>query len=244
MIEILKKRIHPSWYNSILPFFESEDGKKILSFLKEESLKGKVIYPIQENCFKAFLLTPFNEIKIVILGQDCYPGVVHDKPEACGLAFSYEPQNNLDSHVPKSLKNILKEVEDDVYDGLNMHALKKDYEETDLTRWATQGVLLLNTALTVEKGKPGSHLEIWKPFTLHVFKELLNKQTGIIYMLWGNEAKAYKKYINEALNDVLEASHPAAECYKANAGFFGCKHFSKANEILKKNNGVEFEIQW
>ena len=187
------------------------------------------MYPSKENVFRCFRETPFNDVRIVMLGQDPY----HDG-RSVGLAFANE-----NSHIvpSPSLKIILQEVEDSVYQGF-------DFQTTinfDLTSWAHQGVLLLNTALTVQKGKAGSHTDNWVFFTRAVLKALTEGHTGLIYMLWGNHAKSYKHLINPAQNFILEAAHPAAEAY-GSGGFLGCGHFVKCNEILKACNSDQ--IKW
>lgn len=241
----IKKLIDPSWDSIILPFFERSEGQNILAFLKSESDKGKVIYPKSQDCFNAFKFTKYNDLKCIIMGLDPYIGEKFDKPEACGLSFSYIPKSKMDLHTPKSLKIILKEVEDDVYDGLRFPTIFDEKDERDLSRWAEQGVLMLNSALTVEKGITKSHWKLWQPFTEYLLNYLSLYNTGIIYVLWGNDAQHYRKFINQSNNYLLEAPHPAAELYSGGkAGFYGCKHFSKINEIIIKNNGEENKILW
>lgn len=154
---------------------------------------------------------------------------------ADGLAFSTE----MSAYCPPSLQNILIEVEKDVYGGFNL----QQRGEYSLKGWAEQGVLLLNTALTVEQDAPESHLEIWKHFTNYVISIIALDRPGTIFLLWGGKAKAYKHLINEKNNFVLESGHPSP--LSANKGhWFGNQHFSKTNEILRKQNGKEFEILW
>ncbi len=237
--------IDSSWEKVIIPFFESKEGLEILQFLKEEGQKGKIIYPRNKDCFNAFKYTKYNDLKVVLIGLDPYVKEIKGEPEACGLSFSYIPKSKLDFHTPRSLKIILKEVEDDVYDGLRLPKSYDEKDERDLSRWAEQGVLMLNTALTVEKGLTKSHWATWQPFTKYLLEYLSKNNTGIIYVLWGKDAQTYKKYISQNNNYILEAPHPAAELYSGNnGGFYGCKHFSKINEILKENNGEEYKILW
>jgi uracil-DNA glycosylase len=170
-----------------------------------------------------------------------YPNIVFGKSEAHGLAFSYKPVNETDFHVPKSLQTILTEVEEDVYNC--------NFEELgvlitpNLENWAQQGILLLNTALTVEYKNPGSHLALWKPFTSYLIEYLNECNPGLIWMLWGNDAKLYKQKLNNN-HHILEAGHPSPLNCNPKTTFKGCKHFSKANEILEKMNGKNAKIVW
>jgi len=215
------------WFKSLQHFLETDEMEKIrLSVLKARKITN--VYPSAKNMFRAFQLTPLEEVKVVILGMDPY----HTPKHATGVAFS----SGVDYPRPPSLTNILKEVEDDYYKGLN---LEIDYKYC-LDDWAAQGVLLINTALTVEQSKPGSHTALWQPFTIEVMK-VLQQKTGIIYLLWGNHAKQFKKWIFNS-NHILEAVHPSP--LSAHGGFFGCKHFTKTNEILEQMNGKEFKIKW
>lgn len=237
---ILLKELGIEWFNKLSPFLLSDEGLKIFDTLREKN-KSKKVVPLAENVFKAFKECPYDKMKVVIIALDPYIKIVYDKPEACGLAFSYEQVDKLDSHVPKSLKIILKEVADDYYGG--------DYPpgymfDTDLRRWANQGVLLLNSALTTEIGKTGEHLELWKPFTEFLLKTLNEVNSGLIYCLWGKDAQKFKKEICP-WHYTLEAPHPAAELYSGGkAGFYGCKHFTKINELIIKDNGKDYCIKW
>ena len=178
----------------------------------------KVIYPKEADVFNAFKLTAFNDIKVVIIGQDPY----HQPNQAHGLAFS-----SLDCKTPKSLGNIKKELLDD---------LNVDISHTnDLTSWAKEGVLLLNTILTVEASKPLSHQDYgWENFTLNIFKEIAKIDKPLVFILWGNNARRYKKYISNKKHLVIESVHPSP--LSAYRGFFGSKPFSKTNNYLIKNN--------
>lgn len=194
--------------------------KPISKYIHERRADGYEIYP--EDVFRAFEITPFKDTKVVILGQDPY----HGKDQANGLAFSV----NRDKNVPRSLKNIFKE--------LKLEYDHKIPDHGDLSKWASQGVLLFNTCLTVEKGKPGSHLgKGWEEITDKAIIELATR--GIcVFMLWGRHAQKKKKLIEEYSlgNDILilEASHPGT--LSATKSFFGCNHFKKANEWLKEWN--------
>jgi uracil-DNA glycosylase len=182
------------------------------------ALKEKIsIAPKLENIFKAFEYCSFQKTKVVIFGQDPYfqPGVAN------GLAFSV----NKDQAIPSSLRNIYKEIKNDLGVVSNF--------DGDLRTWSRQGVLLLNSALTVEDHKPGSHSDIgWNDFIFDVI-DSLNKKGKVVFMLWGNNAKKYLDRIDNA-NLVLTTSHPSP--LSAYRGFFGCKHFSKCNKYLKQNN--------
>lgn len=199
-------------HKELLKPYWMELGRKI------EILRRKtVVYPEQEDTFNALKYTPFDDVKVVIIGQDPYHnGTAH------GLAFS-SPKK-----ITPSLTNIFKEIELE-YPGELL--LDKD---PDLTRWTSQGVLLLNTILTVEEGKPLSHIDLgWQRFTTEVIRELSLRKKRIVYMLWGKYAQEFKKVINSTHNLILEAPHPSP--YSASSGFFGCGHFKKANEYMINN---------
>ena len=197
------------------------------SFLKMIKLKynEKEIYPPQELIFNAFKNTTFANTKVVIIGQDPY----HGKKEANGLAFSV----NKEIKIPPSLRNIYKELHNDLKIKIPSHG--------DLTSWAKEGVLLLNSVLTVEKDNPASHKSLgWELFTDYVIKTLNNKETPIVFILWGNFAKSKKQFITNKKHLIIESTHPSP--FSANSGFFGSKPFSKTNAYLKKNNLQE--INW
>ena len=228
----LENYVEEKWLSRLSPLLDSEDGSKMFEKLKQIKLSGKTIYPLQKNIFNAFKYTAWDNVKVVILGQDPY----HTPNIADGLAFS----SGKEKTCPPSLKNILKEIEDDVYKGLNLETYS--FTDYSLKRWAEQGVLLLNTSLTVEEGLPGSHLEIWKDFTKNVIKLLNLEKNSVIFLLWGEKAKQYKVLINPEKHYILEAAHPSP--LSAHNGFFGCKHFSKTNEIIESINGKENSIKW
>jgi len=219
------------WYNVLLPIINTEYFSDLGKKLNRNGFSSVTIYPEANDVFKAFRLTPINKIKVVLLGMDPYPN-----PQATGLAFS----NRDLMHISPSLRNILKEVENDCYNGLKVD------QDPNLERWAKQGVLLLNTALTVEKGKPGSHARLWEPFTKFVLTVISKEIPAVVYLLWGNHAKSYKQYIQKESNFILESVHPSP--LSANNGFFGCKHFSKTNKILKEVGIAlevdNYEIEW
>jgi uracil-DNA glycosylase len=215
----------PSWGKDLYFFFDK--NPQIFEELKKDP---RTIYPEEKNLFRAFQLCPKNETKIVILGQDPY----HTPGKANGLAFS------VNNGKAPSLTNIQKEVYTDIYQESHVEdrANLDEYIPTDLSPWAAQGVLLLNTALTVARGAPGSHLKLWEPFTEYIFKEIFSHMQPLIFMLWGKKAQKYKELISSQ-HHILEAAHPSP--YSASSGFFGCKHFSKANQILSEKNQ---EICW
>lgn len=210
------------WDNVLNDEIHKEYFLKILYELRE-LYKVKIIYPQQKDIFNAFHL-PYKDVKVVILGQDPY----HGEGEAHGYAFSTHAKK-----LPPSLKNIYKELYADL-------GIEKDYTSGDLTNWQKQGVMLLNTGLTVEKDKPNSHKNIgWHEFTDVVIQKLNEKDEPVVFILWGNNAREKKKYITNPKHLVIESAHPSP--FSANNGFFGSKPFSKTNEFLKKNNMKEIE---
>ena len=195
-----------------------------ISYIKNEIENGKEISPKIDNIFNAFKYCSFSSAKVVIFGQDPY----FQRGIANGLAFSI----NKNQKVPASLINIYKEIENDIGYVSNKDGCLKN--------WAKQGVLLLNSSLSVEVLKPGSHSNIgWDKFIIDIIKTL-NKKNNIVFILWGNHAKQYLKYIDNDNNLILSAAHPSP--LSAYRGFFGSKHFSKCNSYLKKNNLKE--IKW
>ena len=227
--ENLKRKFGKGWYNLLENILISDRFKDIGRVLINSKKK---YYPDKEDIFRAFKLCPLEKLKVVILGQDPY----HDG-SATGLAFS----NRSDSKsFSPSLRNILKEVENDVFEGFKLD------QSPNLERWAEQGVLLLNTALTVEKGNPGSHAELWNRFTRDVIESISNEIPAIVYMLWGKHAKGYLECISKESNFILASPHPSP--FSASRGFFGNKHFSKCNEVLtevgKAKEELCYEIEW
>ena len=188
--------------------------KDLLQFLAKERAVGKIIYPAENEIFSAFRESPYKDIKVVILGQDPY----HGAGQAHGLSFSVKPNVK----PPPSLKNIFLELKND----LNIPMPKHGY----LKKWANQGVLLLNTALTVEESKPQAHAKIgWTRFTDKVIEKLNEHTEPLVFMLWGAHAKNKGALLNNTKHLVLTAAHPSPFSVK---GFLGCKHFSKANNFL------------
>ncbi len=193
--------------------------KTIESFLKNERENGKEIYPEEKNIFKAFELTSLENTKVVIIGQDPY----HGKGEAMGLSFSV-PKG---IKVPPSLKNIYKE--------LNIEYGEKERVDGDLTHWAEQGVLLINSVLTVEKDLPASHKKIgWQTFTDTIIKEISNQKENVVFLLFGQYAESKRNLIDENKHLVIVTPHPSP--FSARKGFFGSNCFKKTNEYLKNNN--------
>jgi uracil-DNA glycosylase len=219
-----KIQIEESWKKELQNEFQKPYFEELTRFIKEEIKNGKVIYPLGPDIFRAFEVTPFANVKVVILGQDPY----HNPGEAMGLSFSV-PKG---IKIPPSLKNIYKEINEDI--GLEVP------QHGDLTFWAKQGVFLLNAMLTVEKNRAGSHKDIgWQIFTNAVIQTLSAQKNNLVFMLWGNFAKSKKELIDSSKHLVLEAAHPSP---LAGGAFFGCRHFSKANDFLK-NNGIS-PLDW
>lgn len=213
-----------SWDDKLKIIWESEGFKKFLDIIKNE-YNTKTIFPPKNYVFEALKRTPYENVKVVIMGQDPY----HGQGEAHGLSFSVQKGIKL----PPSLKNIYKELESDL--------VIPTYEEGDLTKWAQQGVLLLNAVLTVEKDKPASHRNLgWERLTDYIIKTLNNKEEPVVFILWGNFAKEKQKYITNPKHFVITSAHPSP--FSANYGFFGSKPFSKTNNFLKEN-GLE-PIDW
>lgn len=217
-------KIEESWKKALADEFEKPYFKELGNFVRTEYLKNK-IYPAPKDILRAFELCPFDKVKAVILGQDPY----HGPRQANGLSFAVH--KNI--AIPPSLKNIFKEIESDL--GIKPKA------SGDLTRWAEQGVLLLNATLTVRASTPGSHQKKgWEEFTDAVIKKLSDRREHLVFMLWGNYAKNKGAIIDRKKHLVLESAHPSP--FSADSGFFGNKHFSKANGYLKEK-GLE-EIDW
>ncbi len=229
-------KIEPSWGEKLDGEFEKDYFAELVWFVKKEYKEG-IVYPAPKNIFRAFDLCPFDKVKVVILGQDPYHGV----KQANGLAFAVEDSQA----VPPSLQNIFKEIASDIGKPL-VHT------SGDLTRWAEQGVLLLNATLTVRAHNAGSHQNKgWEQFTDAVIRALSEERANLVFMLWGNYAKSKGAHIDRAKSStksdlvldkhlMLEAPHPSP--FSANNGFFGCKHFSKANDYLIAHNKTP--IDW
>ncbi|WP_301098358.1 uracil-DNA glycosylase [Otariodibacter sp.] len=202
------------------PYFEN-----ILRYVHTERVKGKIIYPPQNEVFSAFSLTEFADVKVVILGQDPY----HGPNQAHGLSFSVKPGIT----PPPSLMNIYKELSQDIHFEIPKHGY--------LIEWAKQGVLMLNTVLTVEQGKAHSHANIgWETFTDKVIHQLNEQRENLVFLLWGSHAQKKGQFIYRNKHLVLTAPHPSP--LSAHRGFFGCQHFSKTNHYLMEK-GIK-EINW
>ncbi len=218
-------KIEPSWKKALEEEFGKEYFEQLTDFVKGEYVSGKV-YPSPKNIFRAFDLTPFRDVKVVILGQDPY----HGASQAIGLSFAVDENTTL----PPSLKNIYKELEDDL--GISM----KD-ASGDLSRWAKQGVLLLNATLTVRAAAAGSHQgHGWEIFTDAAIKALSDKREHLVFILWGNYARQKGAHIDRSKHLVIESAHPSP--FSAANGFFGSRPFSKTNEYLEANG--ERSIDW
>ena len=213
-----------SWDKILSEEYQKEYFKKLLDFVKSE-YKTKTIYPKQNEVFNAFRYTDFNDIKVVILGQDPY----HGPNQAEGLSFSVS--NSV--LKPPSLQNIFKELESDL--GIPFP------KSNSLKPWARQGILLLNAVLTVEEHKPTSHKDKgWETFTDNVIKRINEKEEPVVFILWGAYARNKKSLITNPKHLIIESAHPSP--FSARNGFFGSKPFSKTNSFLKKN-GIK-EIDW
>ncbi len=206
------------WDTILKPVWESEGFHKFMNKVKEE-YKNYTCYPAYENIFNALKCTPYSKVKIVIIGQDPY----HGEGEAHGLSFSVQEGVKL----PPSLQNIYKEL----YTDLGI----KNGPSGDLTPWTKEGVLLLNSVLTVRKDMPASHKDLgWQLLTDHIIKLINLKKEPVVFILWGNFARSKKVFITNPKHLIIESTHPSP--FSARNGFFGSKPFSKANEFLKKNN--------
>lgn len=210
--------IHESWRAPILPELQADTMVRLLAFLANEKAAGKRVYPAERNWFRALELTPLDQVRVVILGQDPYHGV----GQAHGLCFSVQPG----VRVPPSLRNVYKELESDLGIAPARHGF--------LEHWARQGVLLLNAVLTVEEGKADSHKgRGWERFTDAVIRAVNASDTPVVFMLWGAKAQAKAAFVDTARHLVLKAPHPSP--LSAHTGFLGCLHFSQANAFLVAN---------
>ena len=210
-------KIEQSWKEVLHSEFSKPYFQQITAHLKTEKATGATIYPPGPLIFNAFDKTPFNKVKVVLLGQDPY----HGKGQAMGLSFSVPD----DIKPPPSLENIFKELHDDI--GMPIP------DTGNLTKWAEQGVFLLNAILTVRAKEPASHQKIgWQQFTDRVIQILSDEKEGIVFLLWGKFAQEKQVLIDATKHHILKAAHPSP--YSADKGFFGCRHFSKANQLLAK----------
>ena len=206
-----------TWYDFLKEELESDEFKALIRNVKNE-YNNKIIYPKYKDIFKAFKLCNIDDVKVVIIGQDPY----HGENEATGLAFSVE--DNI--KTPPSLRNIFIELNDD---------LKINKTNNSLDNWAKQGVFLINSVLTVEKDKPGSHKFLnWERFTDYVIKVISDKRENIVFILLGNYARSKKPLIDEKKHLIIETTHPSP--FSVHRGFFGSKIFSRTNNYLKEKN--------
>jgi len=210
-------KLEASWKQHLLAEFQQPYMQQLRAFLQEQKSLGKIIYPKGNEYFNAFNLTPFEQVKVVIIGQDPY----HGPNQAHGLCFSVQPG----VAFPPSLVNIFKELQRDLNIPFPNHG--------NLTHWAEQGVLLLNAVLTVEQGKAAAHQgKGWEQFTDAAIRELNAGREGIVFMLWGSYAQKKGQIIDRKKHCVLTAPHPSP--LSAHRGFIGCGHFSKANHYLQQ----------
>ena len=211
---VMDVKIEPSWKEALKDEFDKEYFRDLVRYIKDSKAAGKVIYPKGGDIFKAFELCPVASTKVVILGQDPY----HGPGQAMGLSFSV-PEGIA---APPSLQNIFKEISSDC--NIRMSG------RTDLSRWASQGVLLLNAILTVQAGVAASHSRIgWEQFTDAVIRYISGNTEGVVFLLWGNFARSKAPLIDASRHLVLQAAHPSP---LARGAFFGCRHFSQANNYL------------
>lgn len=218
-------QIEESWKEALQSEFDKPYFVSLVQYLHKEKAEGRQVFPPGKDIFKAFELTPVDKVKVVILGQDPY----HGYGQAMGLSFSVPAG----VPAPPSLKNIFKEIESDL--GVRMSG------NPDLRKWAEQGVLLLNAVLTVRAGEPTSHSAIgWQQFTDAVISYISENCEGVVFLLWGNFARSKKALIDTSRHFVLEAAHPSP---LARGAFFGCRHFSKTNEILQSEGKTPIDWQ-
>ncbi len=217
-------KIDNNWFSILNEEIKKEYFQKIKKTLENE-YKNYQVFPPKREIFRAFEMTDFDNIKVVILGQDPY----HGKMQANGLAFSV----NNGIKIPPSLLNIYKELKNE----LNLYIPNNG----NLSKWAEQGVFLLNTTLTVRESQPNSHSEIgWSIFTDNIIKKISDEKENVVFLLWGNNAKSKEKLIDTSKHIIFSSVHPSP--LSANRGFFGCNHFIETNKILKKLG--KSEIDW
>lgn len=218
-------KLEDSWKKVLIDEFDQDYMVRLREFLRQEKQQGKVIFPRGDEYFKAFDTTPFEKVKVVILGQDPY----HGPRQAHGLCFSVQKG----VAFPPSLLNIFKELQADLGLSIPTHGC--------LTHWAEQGVLLLNSVLTVEQGRAAAHQgKGWEQFTDRVISKLAEQREGVVFMLWGSYAIKKGQFIDRKRHLVLTAPHPSP--LSAHRGFLGCKHFSQANTFLQSRG--EKPIDW
>lgn len=218
--------LHPSWLTHLQAEFDQPYMQSLRAFLVEQKRLGKTIYPESSNIFNAFNSTPLDQVKVVILGQDPY----HGPNQAHGLCFSVQPG----IPAPPSLQNMFKELQADIGFTIPNHGY--------LQSWANQGVLLLNATLTVEQGNAGAHQgRGWESFTDRAIQVVSNATEGVVFLLWGSYAQKKAALVDGKKHLILRAPHPSP--LSAYRGFFGCKHFSKANDYLVKQKKAPIDWQ-
>ena len=221
----INPQLEESWKNVMIDEFTKPYFLELKNFLLKEKAEGQIIYPVGSNIFNAFNLTPFDKVKVVLLGQDPY----HGAGQAHGLCFSVPDGVK----PPPSLQNIFKEINQTIGTAIP--------ESGNLERWAKQGVLLLNALLTVRANQPASHHQKgWEQFTDKVISTISKEKTGVVFLLWGRYAQDKESLIDHPKHFVLKAAHPSP--FSAYNGFFGCNHFAKTNELLQQQ-GREI-IKW
>jgi uracil-DNA glycosylase len=225
-------KMEASWKERLAEEFDQEYFKDLSKFVREEYQRATV-YPAPKNVFRAFDETPFDTVKVVILGQDPY----HGPNQANGLCFAVNPEVK----APPSLQNIFKELESDLGSTSSPQAARVINHDPDLIRWAKQGVLLLNATLTVSERSPGSHQgKGWERFTDAAIKKLNDEREHLVFILWGNYARTKGAHIDRTKHFVIESPHPSP--FSAYNGFFGSKPFSQTNRYLEEQG--ETPIEW
>lgn len=213
----MKVELEGSWKAVLQEEMEAAYFIQLMQFLDTEKSKNKIIHPAEKDIFSALLYTPFEQVKVVLLGQDPY----HGFGQAHGLCFSVQDGVK----IPPSLRNIYKELHQDIG--------KEIPTNGNLTHWAKQGILMLNTTLTVEENKPMSHANMgWEKFTNAIIRKISEQKKGILFLLWGKHAQSKIPLIDATKHTILQSAHPSP--LSAYQGFFGCKHFSKTNSFLRE----------
>jgi uracil-DNA glycosylase len=228
---MVSKRINipDDWYLKLKDYIESEEFNTLATTIKNR--RGYTqIFPHSNEIFRAFNMTPFSELRIVVMGMDPYPTLFDNKPSASGLSFAPRDRR----YVPPSLRKIYERIKKDYYPNEMLEP-----KDLDLEHWAKQGILMLNAALTVEHGKPGSHMKLWEPWTEQVINTINEYSNGVIFCLWGKDAQAFESKIAKH-HIVLKSEHPVAANYQQRE--WECTHFKQINKHLMEVNG-DF-IEW